>query len=94
MPTNGVARPRRILLAALTLLGVTACGSRPRPPDRRQRSRSPVRHRLDRRPHRAGRPSPTAPPQPDPVALTANVADKATKVTVDTLVKVTAKAGT
>jgi lipoprotein-anchoring transpeptidase ErfK/SrfK len=38
--------------------------------------------------------SPTAPPPPEPVNLTANVADGARKVTVDTLVKAKAAAGT
>ncbi len=40
------------------------------------------------------KPSPTTPPPPEPVKLTANVADGARKVTVDTLVKVKAAAGT
>ena len=38
-------------------------------------------------------PTPTEAPLPDPVVLTANVEDGARKVTVDTLVKVTAEAG-
>jgi lipoprotein-anchoring transpeptidase ErfK/SrfK len=38
--------------------------------------------------------SPTTPPPPEPVRLTANVADGARKVTVDTLVTVKAAAGT
>ena len=38
--------------------------------------------------------SPTTPPPPDPVNLTANVADGAGKVTVDTLVKAKAATGT
>jgi lipoprotein-anchoring transpeptidase ErfK/SrfK len=38
--------------------------------------------------------SPTTPPPPQPVALTANIADGARKVTVDTVVKAKAAAGT
>ncbi|HWJ52716.1 MAG TPA: hypothetical protein VNT24_04990, partial [Propionibacteriaceae bacterium] len=38
--------------------------------------------------------SPTTPPPPEPVNLTANVADGARKVTVDTVVNVKAAAGT
>jgi lipoprotein-anchoring transpeptidase ErfK/SrfK len=91
MPTNGV-RAVSALAAALTLLGVTACGS----------AREPLTDDSTPEPsgsattvvEPSGAPSPTTPPAPDPVALTTNVADKATEVTVDTLVTVTAKAGT
>ena len=91
MPTNGV-RALGAFAAALTLVGVTACGS----------DRDPLTGGSDPQPSGTGStaiapgdaPSPTTPPEPDPVVLTANVADKATKVTVDTLVKVTAKTGT
>ena len=91
MPTNGV-RALGAFVAALTLLGVTACGS----------DRNPLASGSDPQPSGTGStavtpgdsPSPTTPPAPDPVTLTANVADKATKVTVDTVVRVTAKAGT
>ena len=91
MRTNGV-RVVGALVAALALVGVTACstgrdpltgsGTGPEPSAVSSTSAAP-----------SDSASPTPPP-PAPVVLTANVADKASKVTVDTLVKVTAKAGT
>jgi lipoprotein-anchoring transpeptidase ErfK/SrfK len=91
MRTSGV-RTLGALAAALVLLGVTACGSErdpltgtgtdPKPSGTGSTAGAPGRS-----------PSPTPPP-PAPVVLAASVADKATKVAVDTLVKVTAKAGT
>jgi lipoprotein-anchoring transpeptidase ErfK/SrfK len=90
MRTNGV-RALGALAAALALVGVTACSS----------GREPVTGTAtDPDPSATGStattpsdsPSPT--PAPEPVVLTANVADKASKVGVDTLITVTAKAGT
>ena len=91
MRTNGV-RVVGALVAALALVGVTACstgrdpltgsGTGPEPSAVSSTSAAP-----------SDSASPTPPP-PAPVVLTANVADKASKVTVDTVVKVTAKAGT
>jgi lipoprotein-anchoring transpeptidase ErfK/SrfK len=91
MRTNKV-RALGALAAALALLGVTACssgrdpmtggGTAPEPSTTGSTAGAPV-----------DSPSPTPPP-PAPVVMAANVADKATKVTVDTLVKVTAKSGT
>ena len=92
MRTNG-ARTLSALLAALALLSVTACssvdrdpltgsGTGPEPSGTGSTAATP-----------RGSATPTPPP-PAPVVMAANVADKATEVTVDTLVKVTAKAGT
>jgi len=92
MRTIGV-RVLGAFAAAVTLLGVTACsgghdpstgsGTDPQPSATDSTSLEPS--------HSA---SPTTPSPPAPVDLAANVADNATKVTVDTLVRVTAKAGT
>jgi lipoprotein-anchoring transpeptidase ErfK/SrfK len=92
MRTSGV-RAFSALAAALALLGVTACSSAGDPL---------TGSGTDRQPSASGTtaaapgdsPSPATPPPPAPVVLAANVADKATKVTVDTLVKATAQAGT
>src|SRR5918998_443314 len=91
MRTNGV-RALGALMAALALMGVTACssggdpltgsGTGPEPSASGSTAATP-----------SDSPSATPPP-PAPVVMAANVADKATKVTVDTLVQVTAKAGT
>ena len=87
MPTNGV-RALGALVAALTLLGVTACGS----------DRNPVTGGDDPQPSGTGTtaaapgdsPSPTTPPGPDSGDLTATWR-KGDQVTVDTR-SVTAKA--
>jgi lipoprotein-anchoring transpeptidase ErfK/SrfK len=89
MRTNGV-RALGALAAALALVGVTACSSGdpltgsatdPEPSGTSSTAGVP-----------SDSPSPT--PTPEPVVLAANVADKATQVTVDTLLKVTAQGGT
>ena len=91
MRTSGV-RALGAMAAAVALLGVMACsgggnpltgsGADPQPSGTGSTAPAPVDS------------SPTTPPPPAPVVLAANVADEATKVTVDTLIEVTAKAGT
>ncbi len=92
MRTNGV-RTLGALMAALALLGVTACSSGGDPLTGRGTDPEPSGTTSTAATPRDS-PGPTTPPPPAPVVMAANVADKATKVTVDTLVKVTAKAGT
>ena len=92
MPTYG-ARAVGALTAAL-LLGLAGCGAGSDPLAGRGGQQPSAPGSTSTAPRPAGSAtSPTAPPPPAPVALAANVDDGAKKVTVDTLVRVTAKAG-
>jgi lipoprotein-anchoring transpeptidase ErfK/SrfK len=93
MRTNGV-RAVGVLAATLALLGVTACSSERNPLTGTGTEPQPSATASTAVVPNEESPSPTTPPEPAAVALAANVADQAKKVTVDTLVKVTAKAGT
>ena len=90
MPTYGT-RAVGALSAALLLLGLAGCGTRSETPagGSGQQPSAPGSTATGPRPAN----SPTTPPPPAPVTLAANVADGAKRVTVDTLVRVTAKAG-
>lgn len=90
MPTYG-ARAAGALAVAL-LLVLAGCGTGPDPlaGGKGQQPSAPV---SSTGPAPGPASGPTTPPPPAPVALAANVADGAEKVTLDTLVRVTAKAG-
>src|SRR5918998_3475536 len=75
--------------AAALLLTATACGGTGNPFSNRSSEPSAPTSGAS-----SASASPTGPPPPEPVALTANVADGARKVTVDTVVKAKATAGT
>ena len=86
---------RSLTAAAGTLLLVTAvaaCGATPAPGGSGNSSQSPSAPATSGG-QPSGTPTPTTPPAAEPVVLSANVKDGASKVTVDTLVKVKAKAG-
>ena len=92
MPTR-IGRTVTALAAAVLL--ATVAGLRDRPEVRGPRVTRPQPPGApSARAPPTGTPSPSSTPTPDPVVLTANVEDGARKVTVDTLVKVKAKAGT
>jgi lipoprotein-anchoring transpeptidase ErfK/SrfK len=88
MPTISL-RARTAAAGAVLLLTAAACGVGGNPLS--NRSSEPTSPTSGVSPSTGG---PTTPPQPEPVNLTANVADGARKVTVDTLVKAKAAAGT
>ncbi len=86
---------RSLTAAAGTLLLVTAvaaCGAVPQGQASNSNSQ-PAEAPVTSAAQPSAMPTPTEAPRPDPVVLTANVEDGARKVTVDTLVKVTAEAG-
>ena len=89
MPTNTMRAMIAAASAAL-LLTAAACGAVGNPLSNRSSAPSAPTS-SGAAPTTAG---PTTPPPPDPVNLTANVADGAPKVTVDTLVKAKAATGT